>query len=209
VNERELGRVGAFSDGVFAVAITLLVLDIHRPGDFSQLPQSLLDLWPSYLAYVTSFVSIGTFWMHHHYVFGLLGRIDWVFMGLNILILMFIAFMPFPTAVLAQSLGSGEGREAATVFYAVVLCATSVVTNAAWQYAARGRRLVSPNAPADEIRMTSQTYLIGPVGYLIAAAVAFFSPWTAIAICGALVLLYVLPTSHWLAERGTAPREEN
>jgi uncharacterized membrane protein len=209
VSEREIGRVGAFSDGVFAVAITLLVLDIHRPDDFSQLPHALLDLWPSYLAYVTSFVSIGSFWMHHHYVFGLLARVDWVFMGLNTLILMFIAFMPFPTAVLAESLASGEGRVAATVFYAVVLCLTSVLTNVAWQYAARGRRLIEPHVPAEEVRMTSQTYRIGPVGYLIAAGVAFFSTLAAIAICGTLVLLYVLPTSHWLAERETAPREEN
>jgi uncharacterized membrane protein len=209
VNERELERVGAFSDGVFAVAITLLVLDIHRPDDFSQLPQSLLDLWPSYLAYVTSFVTIGSFWMHHHYVFGLLARTDWVFMGLNTLILMFIAFVPFPTAVLAQSLSSAEGREAATVFYAVMFFVTTSVTNIAWRYAENGRRLIAPHVPAEELRITSQTYLIGPFGYLVAAAVALFSPWAAIAICGALVLIYVLPTSHWLAERETGLREEN
>jgi len=206
VNEREIGRVAAFSDGVFAVAITLLVLQIQPPEDLGRLTQGLVDLWPSYVAYVTSFVTIGSYWMHHHYVFGLLARVDWIFMGVNTLILLFVAFTPFPTAVLAESLASGEGRVPATVFYAGTFCATALVTNVAWRYAASHRRLIAAHASDEELRITSGAYLLGPVGYLVAAAVAFASPEAAIGVCGALVILFVLPTSHWFADR---PREEN
>ena len=206
MNEREVGRVAAFSDGVFAVAITLLVLQINPPEDLGGLTQGLIDLWPSYLAYVTSFVTIGSYWMHHHYVFGLLARVDWIFMGLNTVILLFVAFTPFPTAVLADSMASGEARVTATVFYAGAFCATSLVTNVAWRYAASRRRLIAAHVSDEELRITSGAYLLGPMGYLIAGAVAFVSPWAAIGICGVLVILFVLPTSHWLADR---PREEN
>jgi uncharacterized membrane protein len=78
---REAARLETFSDGVFAIAIALLALEIHPPEDLSNLTRALLDLWPSYVAYAISFTSIGLFWMHHHYALGLFGRVDWTFMG--------------------------------------------------------------------------------------------------------------------------------
>ncbi len=118
--EPSTARFEAFSDGVFAIAATLLVLEFHAvPG--SDLGQALLHLWPSYLAYVTSFVTIGMIWMNHHHAVSLMGRIDRTFLFINILLLLTIAFLPFPTKLVAQNLRGGGGKKAATLAYTATL----------------------------------------------------------------------------------------
>ena len=105
----ETNRVEAFSDGVFAIAITLLVLEINvAPSDFEHLGRALVDEWPAYLAYVTSFLTVGSVWIAHHDLFTRLRFIDPVMLRLNLLLLMAAAFLPFPTAVLAQSFHASD-----------------------------------------------------------------------------------------------------
>jgi uncharacterized membrane protein len=139
---REAARLETFSDGVFAIAITLLAVEIHPPEDLSNLTRALLDLWPSYVAYAISFTSIGLFWMHHHYALGFFGRVDWTFMGLNTLMLALHRLHPLPDGRARGHVRAGEVRGTATLFYAATFFVTGVVTNIAWRYAASGRRLI-------------------------------------------------------------------
>ena len=106
----EKGRLEAFSDGVFAIAITLLVLEIVVPHveEPGELGQALLDLWPSYLAYATSFLTIGIMWINHHTVFRQLGEVDHRFLFINLGLLMCISFVPFPTTLLADLLDQAK-----------------------------------------------------------------------------------------------------
>jgi uncharacterized membrane protein len=117
----ETARVEAFSDGVFAIAITLLVLEIGvDPADFDHLWRALADEWPSYLAYVTSFLTVGGVWLAHHRLFSHLRYVDATLMRLNILLLMFASFLPFPTGLLAEAFDASTAAErAAVVVYGV------------------------------------------------------------------------------------------
>ena len=114
----ETARIEAFSDGVFAIAITLLIIEVHVPGreHAHTLGHELLHLWPSYLGYLTSFLTIGVMWLNHHRVFTLIDRYDHTHMLLNLLMLLLIAFLPFPTAVLAQFIET-DGARAAVALY--------------------------------------------------------------------------------------------
>jgi uncharacterized membrane protein len=130
-------RVEIFSDGVFAIAITLLVLDITvAPGDFDHLRRALLNEWPAYLAYVTSFLTVGSVWIAHHTLFSRLRFIDPILLRLNLLLLMTAAFLPFPTSVLAQALHHGGTAErTAVVFYGAAALVIEALLRAAQRYA--------------------------------------------------------------------------
>ena len=131
------GRVEIFSDGVFAIAITLLVLDISvEPADFDNLRHALVNEWPAYLAYVTSFLTVGSVWIAHNGLFSRLRFIDPVLLRLNLLLLMAAAFLPFPTSVLAQALHHGGTAErTAVVFYGAAALVIELLLRAAEQYA--------------------------------------------------------------------------
>jgi len=142
-------RVEIFSDGVFAIAITLLVLDISvAPSDYDHLRHALAHEWPAYLAYVTSFLTVGSVWIAHHSLFGRLRFIDPVLLRLNLLLLMTAAFLPFPTSVLAQALHHGGTAErTAVVFYGAAALLIELLLRAAEQYAtSRSDVLMDPTA---------------------------------------------------------------
>ena len=141
----ETGRVEAFSDGVFAIAITLLVLDIKiEPSQFDHLWRALGDEWPSYLAYVTSFLTVGGVWLAHHGLFSRLRAVDPVLMRLNILLLMAVSFLPFPTGLMAGALtGSQSAERAAVVVYGATALLIELLGLAAWRYAASQRGLLA------------------------------------------------------------------
>jgi len=145
------GRVEAFSDGVFAIAITLLVLDIKlEPSAYDHLARALVDEWPSYLAYVTSFLTVGAVWMAHHSLFARLRFVDATLMQINILLLMIAAFLPFPTTVLAAALdGSRSAERTAVVLYGATAGTIELLLAAAWRHAARQRELVASGEGAD------------------------------------------------------------
>jgi uncharacterized membrane protein len=149
----ETNRVEAFSDGVFAIAITLLVLEINvAPSDFEHLGRALVDEWPAYLAYVTSFLTVGSLWIAHHDLFTRLRFIDPVMLRLNLLLLMAAAFLPFPTAVLAQSFhASDQAERVAVVFYGLVALVIELLLRAGIRYADSQPDLAvtqPPDAPA-------------------------------------------------------------
>ena len=130
-------RLEAFSDGIFAIAATLLVLEIGVSAKSLDLGHDLLHLWPSYLAYVTSFVTIGIIWINHHHTVSLFARVDRTMLFLNNLLLLTIAFMPFPTKLVGDYLNR-PGERAAVLAYAATLVVMAFVHQIWWQYARRG-----------------------------------------------------------------------
>jgi uncharacterized membrane protein len=194
----ETARVEAFSDGIFAIAITLLVLEVRVPrpdltGHGSTLLQALLHLWPSYLGYLISFVTIGIMWVNHHSMFGLIQRTDRYFLLLCVLFLLFIAFLPFPTALLAEYLPQPPGRPLAVAVYSACFVCIALAYNALWWYAAWEGRLLDSNADREAVRNISRRYLVGPLAYGISFALAFISAWASLAVHGLLAAFYLLP----------------
>src|SRR5919197_5860511 len=135
----ETARLETFSDGVFAIAITLLVLlfDVPDVSEGRSLGHVLAHQWASYASYAVSFITIGIIWVNHHTLFRHIVRVDRVFLFINVLFLMCVAFIPYPTAVVARFVRSGDAR-AAAVLYGTAMTAMAVSFNILWQYAARG-----------------------------------------------------------------------
>jgi len=187
-------RLEAFSDGVFAIAITLLIIEIAVPsvsGGHS-LGRALGDLWPKYFAYVLSFVTIGIYWANHHFVWRLFRRADHYFLMLNVFFLMCVAFLPFPTAVLGEYLRHADERRTAVAFYAFGLLLPAIGWLCVWLYA-NARRLLDERLDPAYLRSLTIQYLLSNAFYAIALAVAFLSAWVALAICVGLTVVYLLP----------------
>jgi len=144
----ETSRVEAFSDGVFAIAITLLVLEITiEPDQYDHLARALLDEWPSYLAYVTSFLTVGSVWIAHHTLFTHLRYVDPVLLRINLLLLLVAAFLPFPTAVMAQSFDASDNAErVAIVFYGGTAVVIELLLRSAIRYAQARPRSTCPGS---------------------------------------------------------------
>jgi uncharacterized membrane protein len=179
-------RLEAFADGVFAIAATLLVIEIHLPGE--DVGEGLRELWPSYFAYALSFLSIGIMWVNHHVVLSFTREADRGFLFINIFLLMAIAFVPFPTALYAEHLGQDGAREAA-VAYGLTFVFIAVCFQFFWQYARR--RLLRPDADRREVSGISRSYLPGVPLYIGATLVALLSPTAALAVFAAIALVYV------------------
>lgn len=168
-----LERFVFFSDAVFAIAITLLALDIRLPGEAgpltnSELAAALLQITPKYLGYVISFLVIGSFWVAHHRKFSFVQRTDQALLWLNLLMLMFVAFIPFPTAVLSAS-----GNRAATIFYALTMVVVGLLAAAEWAYATRNNRLVSPDLDAATARRILLRSLAVPFVFALSIGLAY------------------------------------
>jgi len=197
-------RLEAFSDGVFAIAATLLILDV-RAGDGS-LRASLLHIWPSYAAYGVSFITIGIIWINHHTVFTQIKQVDRTFLLLNVLFLMFVAFIPFPTSLIAAHVrGGGLGPAALT--YGAVLTMTAVLFNALWFYAATGHRLLRQDANVRVVSGISRSYVPGPFIYLAATLVALASADASVILFAAISIFYVLESSLFGRRQGGASIE--
>ena len=176
-------RLEAFSDGVFAIAITLLILEIKVPLE-GDLGRALLLEWPSFLAFLSSFFTIGVMWMNHHRLFTLIEAADDILIGLNLLLLLGITWIPFPTALLATHT---HNRVAALV-YSTTFFAMSLIFQVFWGYATRRPGIMAADKSAGARQITWQ-YFMGPVLYLIAIGIAFVSG-TAVLIWSALVAIY-------------------
>ena len=175
--EEGMGRILALSDGVFAIAITLLILEIALPATKSHpdLPKALLGLWPQYLAYVLSFVVIARFWVTHHLAFRLIGRYDAGLVWLNLVLLMFVAFLPFPTAVL----GEHNGSPAAAVLYAAAVILAGTASTAYRWYASGQGRLLRPGIARAQVRALRARGVSGPAFFALTLPVALFAPYAA------------------------------
>ena len=139
------GRIEAFSDGVFAIAITLLVLEIGVPeAAFDNLWRGIADQWPAYLAYATSFITIGAIWLVHHGIFRRLRFANSWIMRINLALLMAVSFLPFPTKLLAEAIHDTDAERAAVIFYGAILLVISLLLSALWGAVSRERELLEP-----------------------------------------------------------------
>jgi len=199
-------RVEAFSDGVFAIAITLLVLTIAEPsGSFRDLSHQLWDRWPSYAAYVVSFMVIGIMWLNHHSIFGYFERIDRPLVYLNQLLLLTVVFVPYPTGVLGEALRKGEGTQTAAVFYSVTMAVNAYCWAALWLYGSSGRRLLHEKFPEEQRRSATAAFTIGPVLYTLAIGIAFISAYAVLAFHFLLAVYYAVdPISRRAARASTS-----
>jgi uncharacterized membrane protein len=197
-DDKGLERIVFFSDAVFAIAITLLVLNIEVPdipqGLVAQeLPGQLLGLWPKYLSYVISFLVILTFWMAHHSIFSHLRSYDRSLMWLNSLFLMCVAFLPFPSALL----GEYGDQQLVVVIYAASLGITRLLLSAVWWYAYDKPYLVRLDIDQGTIRAFHLRALYIPLVFLLSIAISFYSISAAIyswvlLVIGDSIVLYIL-----------------
>jgi len=193
-------RLEAFSDGVFAVAITLLVLDIKVPhvsevAIGKRLLQALLDQWPVYLAFVTSFLSILIMWVNHHNIFRCIDRTDHQFLIINGLLLMGITFVPLPTALVSEYLLQRDAHVAAAVYGATYMV-IALLFNLLWWYAIHQDRLLAPDADRQFVKRLSRGYRFGPLLYFAVFMLAFVSAPASLALSLALAVFFALPTSR-------------
>jgi uncharacterized membrane protein len=189
----ETSRLEAFSDGVFAIAITLLIIEVRLPEGHGPLAERLLDTWPSYAAYVISFVTIGIMWANHHAIFALIDRTTHGLVVANLLLLMLVAFIPFPTSVLGEHLRAGaDDQRTAALFYNGTYFVTAIFYNLLWQTAARGNRLIVAGREAAAARVT-RAFWPGAPSYLVATLAAFVSVPLSVGLNGAIALFYLLP----------------
>jgi uncharacterized membrane protein len=193
------GRLEAFSDGVFAIAATLLILEIGVDTSRGNLGKQLTDIWPAYLAYVTTFLVIGIIWINHHHCVSLIGRVDRPFLFINLLLLLTVSFMPFPTKLVAQYLQKPDERQA-VIAYTATLTVMAIIYNIWWRYARTNRRLIADRATDAALESVDRAFNPGVPVYAITVAVAFVSPLSSVAITLALAVFY-LPSAA-LFERG-------
>jgi uncharacterized membrane protein len=190
----ETTRLEAFSDGVFAIAITLLILEVRLPAaNGDSLSHRLTEAWPGYLAFVLSFLIIGIMWANHHANFYMIDRTTHGLVVANLLLLLSVSFVPFPTKILAEELRhAGSDQTAAAVFYSASFVVTAVFFNVMWRIAATGNRLIRPGSEAAAAVVTRR-YRFGVPSYLAATLAAVWSVPLSLAIHGGLALLYLLP----------------
>jgi uncharacterized membrane protein len=201
----ETGRLETFADGVFAIAATLLILNVEtyvqscKPEDVG-LSHALVCGWPSYVAYAVSFLTIGIIWVNHHNVMNQIARADRTFLMLTVGFLLVVAFIPFPTGLVAEHVTDSGGR-AATVAYGITLTLTAVMFNAIWFYAARGRRLLRDDADEQVVRGISRTFVFGPWIYLGATVVSAIDPAAGAIAFTLFALFWVIESSIFGRDR--------
>ncbi|MGZ4659322.1 MAG: TMEM175 family protein [Blastococcus sp.] len=172
------GRLEAFGDGVFAIAITLLVLEIAVPAvSGGELLHALGRQWPAYLAYGMSFFSIGVLWIVHYGVTRALRGVDALFLRLNLLFLFFVAFLPYPTRLLAEFLTDKAGERVAVTVYALTLFAISLTLRLLWHYATDGRRLIADDITDEQITADNTTLTPALGFYAVAVGLGLLAPW--------------------------------
>ncbi len=196
--EKETGRIEAFSDGVIAIAITLLVLEIKVPHDLPEgtsLNSALFKQWPSYLAFVTSFITILVMWINHHRLFIHIHRSDTLLLFFNGLLLMGISIVPFTTSLVAEYLQKPDS-EIVAVIYSGGFVLIAIFFNLLWRYASYKNRLLAPNADMRAVNAITSAYNIGPMFYLLAVLLGFFSVTASLLLNLALACFFALPSRN-------------
>ncbi len=189
-------RLESFSDGVLAVAITLLVLDIGVPivGTHESLAHALAHQWPHYAAYVTSFITIGIIWINHHAMIGRLRVVDHAILGLNLLLLLSVAVLPFATALMAAYLTRSQGQHLAAAIYSGAFLLMGVLFATLQRHIMVGKpHLLAPELSEDRRRRILRRALLGVGPYAIATAVAPLSAYLTLAICFGIAAYYASP----------------
>jgi TMEM175 potassium channel family protein len=189
----ETDRTEAFSDGVFAIAITLLVLEIGVPeSEFHDLWRGILHEWPAYLGYATSFITIGGIWLAHHGIFARLEYANARIMQINLLLLMAVSFLPYPTRLVADAFRDPDAERVAVTFYGASLLAVTLLFSALWGVVARDRELLKPEVDDEEVMaiLRAATPSIG--FYIGATALAIVAPRASVFLYLGVAVLNVL-----------------
>ena len=189
-----MSRLETLADGVFAIAATLLILSVDNRIGGGALGRQLTHAWPSYVAYAVSFVTIGIMWINHHMLMGQIGRVDRRFILANVGLLLCIAFVPFPTRLVAEHVRDSSARDAALA-YGFTLTTTAVFFSIVWFYASLGGRLLREDADPRVVAGISRSYLPGPLIYLTATLIAFASSTASVVLYLAIAAFYVLESS--------------
>jgi len=188
-------RLEAFSDGVFAIAATLLVLELHVPTVGSgPLLALLVEQWPSYAAYVVSFLTIGIIWVNHHAMFTLVRRVDRPLLFLNLLLLLVIGVIPFPTAVVGAWITDAQDAPVAAALLGGVFLIMGLAFAGIWLYAVSHHDLALESLQPAVARSAIPRFTIGNVAYLVGIGVAVVSPLLSLLIYGVVAVYYVFPT---------------
>ncbi|HEY6282349.1 MAG TPA: TMEM175 family protein [Nitrososphaerales archaeon] len=194
---KETARLEAFSDGVFAFAITLLVLYLKDPlqggGPQVSLFQGLINQWPSFFGFVTSFMTILIMWVGHHEMFDYIVQVDRRFMFLNGFLLFFVTLTPFTTSLVSNHILSSDSNTAAVV-YAGSFLLLAISWNTLMLYSSRNRKLLSEKLTDEHLKKMKRDYLVGPVFYGIALLVAFFSGIASVALILAVAVFFAVGT---------------
>jgi uncharacterized membrane protein len=204
------GRLEAFSDGVLAIAITLLVIEIRPPTHESgvSLASALWDQWPSYAAYFVSFMQIGVIWLNHHRVFQAVRAVDGTLLVLNLLLLMWVALIPFPTAVVADYLQAG-GSDASTAMalYGGVMLLTAISFVVLYSWITHDERIAGtlPSRPA--LRAARVRFSIGLLAYAVAFALSWVSAPVALGVYAAMALYYAFDQASIQTDEAAATLE--
>jgi len=205
-------RLEAFSDAVLAIAITLLVLEIavpeSRPG---HLFDDLLDAWPSYVAFVLSFVVIGIMWVSHHSMFERIARVDRGLLFVNLLLLLGIAFLPFPTALLAEyAEEGGSNASVAAAVYSATMVGIGLAFTAMWVYLDRHRDLLVEGLDPSLLQRSVKRSFVGPVVYGLSIGLAFVSALACFAVYAGVAVYFAWgPSSRILHPHGPGHGESD
>jgi uncharacterized membrane protein len=196
-------RAESFSDGVFAVAITVLVFNLLEIGHGPLSYRLLLNAWPQYAAYVVSFLTIGIMWLNHHTMLSLVSRVDRTTLVLNTFLLMGVVAVPFPTSLVADHLTAAApaGGQVAAVLYGLVLVAISVAFSAMWMYLAAHQESLGATAIKTP-RQATLRFSAGLIGYVVATLVAAF--WST----GVALAIYALIAVYYLFEHLPGPGQD-
>lgn len=195
MDEKDTGRLEAFSDGVFAVAITLLVLNIKIP-EANQADKDVWNTffsqWPTLIAYITSFATVGIMWLNHHRLFQHIQRTDTPLLLFNLLLLLIVVFVPVPTSLLAEYLPHPQ-QNAAALIYSGTNLVMALCFNLLWQYASYRGRLLGKNVDMHSALAISRQYMFGPFLYLIALGLAWLYAPACIVFSFILALFFAIP----------------
>ena len=190
----DTARVEAISDGILAVAMTLLVLGIRIPESvpLPALPRALFNLWPQLLAFMVSFLISAFYWVAHHLLFELIERADRGLLWLNAMFLMLMVLVPFSTQILSMY----AQAQISVIIYSANLMAVGITLSVLWAYASGGHRLIAPDLPASWIRLASKRLLVMPLVCLVTIGLSFASVTLSIAVLVAGPILYSLPSPY-------------
>jgi uncharacterized membrane protein len=195
-------RLETFADGVFAIAATLLVLELRVPEPSDDLAARLADLWPAYAAYLVSFMTIGIIWVNHHTLLDHCGRADRRFLYLNLLLLVAVAIVPFPTALVGRYILDEHAAAAALVVYGIGGLLIAIAFSGVFFYAISSRRIIADTAEAARLRRRGPLFTIGLGTYVLAIVLAFVEPKVSLAVYALTAAFYALPVLPLPRERG-------
>jgi uncharacterized membrane protein len=194
-------RLEAFSDGVFAVAITLLVLQFMAPElQSGKLLSALLGQWPQLVTYVASFLTVGVVWVNHHTIFRGLKAVDRTIQFINLVLLLTVVLVPYPTELLGRYLNSGQNGSVAAAFYALVMTVMAISFQALVAWALTHPNLLRPEVNVRRVRSVVPRFALGLVTYALSIGLAFVSAWLVVALYAGTAIYYAFNQLPWMDE---------